>query len=75
MNNGVAFPKDPAAQAQFFRMMTPDTGSFDVGVITDSMSQLFAKTGGGVFVTHSAGGYTIRLPLYYFQYHIRSRMI
>ena len=56
MNDGVAFPKDPAAQAQFFRMMTPDTGSFDVGVITDSMSQLFAKTGGGVFVTHSAGG-------------------
>ena len=56
MNDGVAFPKDPAAQEQFFRMMTPDTGAFDAGVITDSMVKLFDKTGGGVFVTHSAGG-------------------
>ncbi|TYA99387.1 alpha/beta hydrolase [Aggregatibacter actinomycetemcomitans] len=56
MNEGVAFPKDAESQAQFFRMMTPDTGAFDVPVITDSMVKLFDKTGGGVFVTHSAGG-------------------
>ncbi|MBN6081039.1 alpha/beta fold hydrolase [Aggregatibacter actinomycetemcomitans] len=56
MNEGVAFPKDPAAQEQFFRTMTPNTGAFDMGVITDSMVKLFDKTGGGVFVTHSAGG-------------------
>lgn len=56
MNEGVAFPKDQAAQEQFFRMMTPDTGTFDTGVITDAMVKLFDKTGGGVFVTHSAGG-------------------
>ncbi|WKS97608.1 alpha/beta hydrolase [Gallibacterium anatis] len=56
MNKGVAFPKDAASQDQFFRQMTPDTGAFDVGVITDSMVKLFDKTGQGVFVTHSAGG-------------------
>lgn len=56
MNEGVAFPRDRAAQEQFFRMMTPSTGEFDVGVITDSMVKLFERTGGGVFVTHSAGG-------------------
>lgn len=36
--------------------MTPATGAFNVGVITDSMAKLFEKTGDGVFVTHSAGG-------------------
>ncbi|KGQ70001.1 alpha/beta hydrolase [Chelonobacter oris] len=56
MNPGVAFPSDKAAQAQFFRQMTPSTGAFDVGVITDSMVKLFDKTGGGIFITHSAGG-------------------
>lgn len=53
---GVAFPRDPAAMDQFFRTITPSTGGFDVGVITDSMVKLFDKTNGGVFVTHSAGG-------------------
>lgn len=56
MNEGVAFPADKAAQEQFFRSMTPATGAFNVGVITDSMVKLFEKTGSGVFVTHSAGG-------------------
>ncbi|WP_429946147.1 alpha/beta fold hydrolase [Bibersteinia trehalosi] len=56
MNKGVAFPADKVAQEQFFRSMTPATGAFNVGVITDSMAKLFEKTGGGVFVTHSAGG-------------------
>lgn len=56
MNAGVAFPKDKASQEQFFRQMTPSTGAFDVKVITDSMVKLFDKTGGGVFVTHLAGG-------------------
>lgn len=56
MNKDVAFPKDPAAQEQFFRMMTPDTGTFDVPATTDAMVKLFERTDGGVFVTHSAGG-------------------
>lgn len=56
MNPGVAFPKDKASQEQFFRQMTPGTGAFDAGVITDSMVKLFDKTGDGIFVTHSAGG-------------------
>ncbi|MDO4231231.1 MAG: alpha/beta fold hydrolase [Lautropia sp.] len=53
---GVAFPEDRAAQEQFFRQMTPDTGPFDAGVITDSMVKLFERTGDAIFVTHSAGG-------------------
>ncbi len=56
MNEGVDFPRDKAAQEQFFRMITPDTGAFDTQIITDSMVKLFDKTGGGVFITHSAGG-------------------
>ncbi|MEG9530430.1 alpha/beta fold hydrolase [Mannheimia indoligenes] len=55
-NQGVQFPQDKASYEQFFRSMTPATGAFNVGVITDSMAKLFEKTGDGVFVTHSAGG-------------------
>ena len=51
----VQFPKDSASLEQFFRMMTPNTGSFDANIITDAFSALFDKIGGGILVTHSQG--------------------
>jgi len=52
----VQFPKDKASLEQFYRQMTPNTGAFDVNVITDAVSQLFDKIGEGILVTHSQGG-------------------
>lgn len=52
----VQFPKDAASLEQFFRQMTPNTGSFDAGVISDAVSTLFNKIGDGILVTHSQGG-------------------
>ncbi|MDM8174133.1 MULTISPECIES: alpha/beta hydrolase [Olivibacter] len=52
----VQFPKDTASLEQFFRQMTPNTGSFDTGVISDAVSTLFNKIGDGILVTHSQGG-------------------
>ncbi|TCP95998.1 alpha/beta hydrolase family protein [Cricetibacter osteomyelitidis] len=53
---GVAFPQDEASLNQFFRQMTPNTGAFDVGVISDSLKALFERIKSGVLVTHSQGG-------------------
>lgn len=52
----VQFPKHAAALEQFYRQMTPNTGSFNAGVISDAISQLFKKIGEGILVTHSQGG-------------------
>lgn len=52
----VQFPKDSASLEQFFRQMTPNTGSFDATVVTAAVSNLFDKTGEGILVTHSQGG-------------------
>lgn len=52
----VQFPKDTASLEQFFRQMTPNTGSFDANVISDAVSSLFDKIGEGILVTHSQGG-------------------
>jgi len=52
----VQFPKDEASLEQYYRQMTPNTGAFDVNVITDAVSQLFDKIGEGILVTHSQGG-------------------
>lgn len=53
---GVQFSRDPEALNQYFRQMTPNTGPFDAGVISDSVSELFNKVGPGILVTHSQGG-------------------
>lgn len=50
------FPRDKASLEQFYRQMTPDTGAFDEKVVAEAMTAVFAKTGDGVLVTHSAGG-------------------
>lgn len=53
---GVQFSRAPETLNQYFRSMTPNTGPFDGGVISDSVSALFDKIGPGILVTHSQSG-------------------
>lgn len=52
----VQFDRDPEALEQFFRSVTPNTGAFDAGVVSDAMSALFDRTGPGILFTHSQAG-------------------
>ena len=52
----VQFSRDPEALNQYFRSMTPNTGPFDMEVVSDSVVALFSKIGPGILVTHSQGG-------------------
>ena len=53
---GVRFPKDKESLNQYFRQMTPNTGPFDMGVISDALAALYTKVGPGILITHSQGG-------------------
>jgi pimeloyl-ACP methyl ester carboxylesterase len=53
---GVKFPKDEATLNQYFRQMTPNTGAFDMNVISGAVAALYAQIGQGILVTHSQGG-------------------
>jgi pimeloyl-ACP methyl ester carboxylesterase len=53
---GVQFPKDAETLNQYFRQTTPNTGPFDLQVVSDAMAALFEKIGQSVLVTHSQGG-------------------
>ena len=53
---GVQFSQDPQVLDQYFRQMTPDTGPFDVQVVSSAMAALFDKIGPAVLVSHSQGG-------------------
>jgi len=53
---GVQFSHDKEALNQYFRQMTPNTGPFDINVISDAMSAVVDKTGPAVLFTHSQGG-------------------
>jgi len=53
---GVQFANDPETLNQYFRSMTPNTGPFDMEVISDAVSALFTKIGPGILVTHSQAG-------------------
>ncbi|HKS94907.1 MAG TPA: alpha/beta fold hydrolase, partial [Terriglobia bacterium] len=53
---GVRFSKDPEALNQYFRQITPNTGPFDLEVVSDAMAALFARIGPAILVTHSHGG-------------------
>lgn len=55
-NEGVQFPQDKESLDQFFRMMTPNTGSVDEETIVNAMSAVFDKSGNAILFTHSAGG-------------------
>jgi hypothetical protein len=53
---GVQFAQDPETLNQYFRQMTPNTGAFNIEVISDAVSELFNKIGQGILVTHSQSG-------------------
>jgi acyl dehydratase/pimeloyl-ACP methyl ester carboxylesterase len=53
---GVQFSRDPAILDQYFRQITPNTGPFDVNVVSDAVAELFDRIGPAVLVNHSQGG-------------------
>ncbi|SJM30887.1 conserved exported hypothetical protein [Mesorhizobium delmotii] len=54
--DNVQFDRKPETLNQFFRSVTPNTGPYDAGVISDAMAALFDKTGPGVLFSHSQAG-------------------
>ncbi|PKP72167.1 MAG: alpha/beta hydrolase [Alphaproteobacteria bacterium HGW-Alphaproteobacteria-5] len=52
----VQFDRKPETLDQFLRAVTPNTGSYDAGVISDAMSALFTRTGPAILFTHSQAG-------------------
>jgi pimeloyl-ACP methyl ester carboxylesterase len=52
----VQFSRNPEALDQFFRSVTPNTGPYDAGVISDAMAALFDKIGPAILFSHSQGG-------------------
>jgi len=54
--DGVQFARDPETLNQYFRAMTPNTGPFDINVVSDGVSALFGRIGPGILVTHSQSG-------------------
>lgn len=58
---GSQFPEGEEVQNQFFRQMTPNTGSFDMAVnaaaMDEVMNDVYTMTGKkSIYVTHSQGG-------------------
>jgi pimeloyl-ACP methyl ester carboxylesterase len=53
---GSQFPRGQAALEQFFRSMTPNTGPYDIDVVSNGVSALLEKTGPAILFTHSQGG-------------------
>lgn len=54
--SNVQFDRDPETLNQFLRSVTPNTGPFDAGVISEAMAALFTKVGPAILFTHSQGG-------------------
>jgi hypothetical protein len=54
--DGGQFPRGAETLDQFFRMMTPNTGPFDMVVVSDGVSAIFDRIGSGILFTHSQGG-------------------
>ena len=54
--DNVQFDRKPETLDQFLRSVTPNTGPYDAGVISDAMSALLTKTGPAILFTHSQGG-------------------
>lgn len=58
---GSQFPEGEEAQNQFFRQMTPNTGSYDEAVdaaaLGEVMNDVYEMTGDkAIYITHSQGG-------------------
>ncbi|MBE2294335.1 MAG: alpha/beta fold hydrolase, partial [Phycisphaerales bacterium] len=54
--DGVQFDRSPETLNQYFRAMTPNTGPFDMNVVSDGVSAVFDRIGPGILFTHSQGG-------------------
>jgi hypothetical protein len=54
--DNVQFDRKPETLDQFLRSVTPNTGPYDAGVISDAMAALFNKTGPGILFSHSQAG-------------------
>lgn len=54
--DNVQFDRKPETLDQFFRSVTPNTGPYDAGLISDAMAALFERTGPGVLFSHSQAG-------------------
>jgi pimeloyl-ACP methyl ester carboxylesterase len=54
--DNVQFSRSPEALNQFFRSVTPNTGPYDAGAISDAMAALFNKIGPGILFSHSQAG-------------------
>ena len=54
--DNVQFDRKPETLNQFFRSVTPNTGPYDAGVISDAMAALFNRTGPAVLFSHSQAG-------------------
>lgn len=52
----VQFDRKPETLNQFLRSITPNTGPYDAGVISDAMSALFDRIGPAILFTHSQAG-------------------
>jgi len=52
----VQFDRQPETLDQFFRSITPNTGTYDAGVVADAVAALLARTGPAILFTHSQGG-------------------
>lgn len=54
--DGAQFERSPETLNQFFRAMTPNTGAFDLDVVSAGVSAVFDRIGPGILFTHSQGG-------------------
>ncbi|WP_200845096.1 alpha/beta fold hydrolase [Roseomonas sp. 18066] len=54
--DGVQFDRAPETLNQYFRAMTPNTGAFDMNVVSDGVAALFGRIGPGILFTHSQSG-------------------
>ncbi|MBV4474784.1 alpha/beta fold hydrolase [Pseudomonas sp. COW3] len=54
--DGVQVARDASTRNQFLRAMTPNTGPFDMNVVSAGVSSVFDKIGPGILFTHSQGG-------------------
>ncbi len=54
--DNVQFDRRPETLDQFFRSITPNTGPYDAGVISDALAALFDRIGPGILFSHSQAG-------------------
>lgn len=50
------FLKDATSLNHFLRQITPNTGAYDLGVVSDAVAAVFDRIGESVLITHSQGG-------------------